>query len=221
MRLTSFEPPVEKLGLASLGKPAIVGAIALVVMVAVVAGRIMIDTATANVFEVEPAREQVEKTEQFEQANPGAVYVHVAGCVASPGVVELQEGARVGDAVAAAGGFAPDAAEDAVNLARVVKDGEQVYIPSTDQALSDSAEQGPGREAQAGQTATGGQAALVNINTAGSTELQSLPGIGPSTAAKIVDYRNANGSFSACEDLKNVSGIGDKKYEAIEGLICV
>ena len=148
-------------------------------------------------------------------------HVHVAGCVASPGVVELQEGARVDDAVAAAGGFSPDAAEDAVNLARVVKDGEQVYIPSTDQALSDSAEQGPGWEAQAGQTATGGQAALVNINTAGSTELQSLPGIGPSTAAKIVDYRNANGSFSACEDLKNVSGIGDKKYEAIEGLICV
>lgn len=208
----------SKLSLASVGKPAIAGALALVVMVAVVAGRTMIDTATANVFEIEPAHEQAEQTvDQGQDVSVSTIYVHVAGCVASPGVVELVEGSRVRDAVERAGGFAEGAAVDSVNLARVVQDGEQVLIPSVEQQQSEEASQ----QAASSQQGGGSSSGLVNINTASSTELQSLPGIGASTATKIIDDRKANGPFKSREDLKRVSGIGEKKFEAIAELICV
>jgi len=191
-------------------------------MVAVVAGRIVIDTATASVFEIEPAGDKAEQTEEPGQAvSEGRVKVHVAGCVAAPGVVVLAEGSRVADAVAAAGGLSEGAAADAVNLARVIQDGEQVLIPTAEQATTGSAcPQGTDGDA-GGQQGAASDAGVVNINTAGTGELQSLPGIGPSTAAKIVEDRKANGPFKSRDDLKRVSGIGEKKYEGIADLICV
>lgn len=222
MRSNATRNIASKLNLASVGKPALAGAIALVVMVAVVAGRIVIDTATANVFEIEPAGEQAAQTEDPGHAvSEGEVRVHVAGCVTAPGVVVLAEGSRVADAVQEAGGFAEGAAVDAVNLARVVQDGEQVLIPSTEQASTAEASESRPVGAGGAQSAPQASAGRVNINTAGAGELQSLPGIGPSTAAKIVDDRKANGPFKSCDDLKRVSGIGEKKYEGIADLICV
>ena len=139
------------------------------------------------------------------------VVVHVGGAVADPGVRELAEGSRVQDAVDASGGFAEGAASDALNLARVLSDGEQV-------AGAQGADAGAAGAGASSGSAAGGR---VNINRATAAELDTLPGVGPSTAEKIVADREANGPFATTEDLKRVSGIGDKKYEELADLVCV
>ena len=127
---------------------------------------------------------------------------------------ELEEGSRVQDAVEAAGGFADGAARDALNLARVLQDGEQVVVP-TEEELTASVS--PSAEVSAAPAARG----RININPATAEELDALPGIGPATAEKIVADREANGPFSTIEDLKRVSGIGDKKYTELADSVCV
>lgn len=144
--------------------------------------------------------------------------VHVDGAVRTPGVYYLDAGSRIVDAVAAAGGLTETAYTAAVNLAQVLQDGEQVVIP--DEATGE-ASGGTTASGGAGATASNGDAAPVNLNRATADELVALPGIGASTAAKIVADREANGPFRAIEDLKRVSGIGDKKFEALRELVCV
>ena len=145
------------------------------------------------------------------------VTVHVAGAVASPGVVSLAEGSRVEDAVDAAGGFAEGAASDAVNLARVLQDGEQVVIPTEDEVEGGTALQSSaGASSAASDTQT-----VVNINTAGLEELDTLPGVGEATAQAIIDERESAGPFESVEDIQRVSGIGEKKFEKLKDLICV
>jgi competence protein ComEA len=133
----------------------------------------------------------------------GTVVVHVTGAVAAPGVVELPTGARVGEAVDAAGGAMADADLGAINLARVLVDAEQVVVPREGEAL-------PAAEAAEGATAQAGGSAgnLVDINQATQTDLQTLPGIGPVLAARIVAHREANGPFPDVESLGDVVGIG-------------
>jgi competence protein ComEA len=170
--------------------------------------------------------------------------VYVTGAVNAPGVVELPAGARIGDAVKAAGGFAPDAEAAAVNLAQFALDGCQIHIPTHEEAVNGclppsgatGTDAGPSLgAAQAQRTADGAtqaapagaqgqnaaKSALVNINSASLGTLQTLKGIGPATAQKIIDYRSAHGPFKSIEELRNVSGIGEKKYAAIAGQICV
>ncbi|MEW6032298.1 MAG: helix-hairpin-helix domain-containing protein [Bacillota bacterium] len=151
---------------------------------------------------------------------PAEVVVHVAGAVLRPGVYSLPEGSRVIDAVTAAGGVKASADPDAVNLARRVADGEQVYIPTRDETRASSAWPAV-REAQnqaAGGPATGGK---VNINTASQAELETLPGVGPSIARRIIEYRLQNGPFRALEELMNVSGIGEKRFAELVDLITI
>ncbi|NNH02404.1 ComEA family DNA-binding protein [Microbacterium ulmi] len=144
---------------------------------------------------------------QRDAAAPETVYVHVSGYVAAPGLYVLHDGARVVDAIAAAGGFAPDAAEDAVNLARPLGDGEQLVVPAMGSAPdAASAPAGDGR---------------VNLNTAGPDELDTLPRIGAAMAARIIEWREANGRFTSVEDLLAVPGIGDKMLEALRDLVSV
>ena len=145
------------------------------------------------------------------QAQDAKLVVYVCGQVVKPGVYEFPPGSRIGDAVERAGGFGPDAATDALNLAQSLQDEQQVYVPSS--------QNGPASSASAG--VSGQSDALVNINTASAAELVSLPGVGEATAAKIIASRDSEGPFQAIEDLKRVSGIGDKKYEALKDLICV
>ena len=155
-----------------------------------------------------------------EDAEPRAILcVHMGGCVAIPGVVSLEEGSRVADALEAAGGFTADAAVDALNLARLVEDGEQIIVPSVEQAQAAAATsvQSDGLQASAEQAGTG----KININKASAAELQTLSGIGASKAQKIIDYRESKGSFKSVDDLTSVSGIGDKTLEAIRDQICV
>ncbi|HEU4808487.1 MAG TPA: helix-hairpin-helix domain-containing protein [Homoserinimonas sp.] len=137
------------------------------------------------------------------------IYVHLLGAVAKPGLYQLPEESRAVDAVAAAGGFAEGADRTAINLARFLSDGEQVYVPM---------------EGEVAPTAPGMIGTIggkVNLNTADATALETLPRVGPAMAARIIAWRQANGRFSAVEDLKSVSGIGDKTFEAMRDLITI
>jgi len=150
------------------------------------------------------------------------VYVHVVGAVRRPGLYELPGGARVADAVDAAGGLMANAGQAGVNLARVIADGEQITIPTADE-LARGVVGAPGGGAVAPQGSPGGGAATtqVNINTADAAALDTLPGVGPSTAAKIVADREANGEFTSADDLGRVAGIGPKKLEELKPRVCV
>ncbi len=212
MDLDTLEKMHSKLSLADLGKPALIGIAILVIMVAVLAGRNLIGTATATEFELSSDASSIEETASDGGSHKTeTLFVHVSGCVANPGLYELEEGSRLASAIEAAGGFTEDAACDSVNLARRLEDGEMVVV------LPMSAGSGANEEIPEAKTAS----SLININTATAEELEQLPGIGPSTAQKIVSDRMANGSFKSPDDLKRVTGIGDKKFETISTLICV
>jgi len=157
---------------------------------------------------------------------PASCVVYVTGAVVNPGLYTLAGSSRVGDAVKAAGGFTPEAAAAVVNLAQQLADGMQIHIPRIDEVEKDAPSSGTPLSGEAptpAPAATPGQegSILVNINTADSATLQTLSGIGPATAQKIIDHRTSNGPFSSKEELKQVSGIGEKKYAAIEARICV
>ncbi len=149
-------------------------------------------------------------------ATPAPLYVHVAGAVALPGLYVVRAGARVVDAVAAAGGFASDADQGAVNLARPLGDGEQLHVPAVGEL---PAAAGPSGSAGQGDGALGD--GRVNLNTAGPAELDTLPRIGAAMAQRIIDWRDANGRFTSVEDLLAVPGIGDKMLEALRDLVTV
>lgn len=160
---------------------------------------------------------------------PSIVTVHVAGAVTSPGVYRLASSARVIDAVTAAGGPTSDADLERINLAQLLVDTEQVFIPgrTTRSAAPTIAPRHrptttlatPRTPSQQGSSPTSG--GLVDLNTATASELDALPGVGPATAKAIVDYRTSKGKFSRTEDLLNVAGIGPAKLAALRDLVTV
>lgn len=139
---------------------------------------------------------------------PPLIVIDVAGEVNSPGVYRLPPDARVLDAIEAAGKAKPSADLSILNLARPVKDGEQIYV---DRKYSPAAK-AKRAERSSSQSSTG----PININRATSKDLDRLPGIGPVIAERIIQYRNLNGSFTSVEDLKKVNGIGGSKFEKIK-----
>lgn len=145
--------------------------------------------------------------------NGSRVLVHVAGSVRTPGVYEVELGARVVDAVAAAGGPLPRAATDAVNLAAPVTDGERVYLPAVGEVID------PVTGVQGSTANDSSGVSVVDINTATAEQLDALPGIGPSTAAAIIARRDEIGRFVGYDDLLSVPGIGPAKVDALRGLI--
>ncbi|MBE5820906.1 MAG: hypothetical protein E7310_08950 [Clostridiales bacterium] len=146
------------------------------------------------------------------------IKIHVIGEVQNSGIVELEEGARISDIIEAAGGSTENADLSKVNLAYEVEDGQKVYIPSiNDERVEQYVTNGSGEGIIEEETKKG----LVNINTATQTELETLPGIGPSTALKIITYREENGKFKKAEDIQNVPGIGGAKFENIKDSITV
>ena len=153
--------------------------------------------------------------------------VHVIGAVPRPGLYEFAKGARVQDAIDAAGGMLAEANADTLNLAALLEDGQQLVIPYKNgsgpsaSATSDSGTVNlPSTSATDVPTNTAATGDLVNINTATLQELEALPGIGPTLAQRIIDYRDQNG-FSAIEDIMNVSGIGQSIFDEIKNLITV
>ena len=139
--------------------------------------------------------------------------LHVHGAVVEPGIVELPAGSRVVDAIAAARGPTDEADLGGVNLARVVVDGEQLYVPRVGEVPP------PGSGAVGGAGAGG--AGLININTADAAALETLPGIGPALASRIIAWRDANGGFRAVDELLAVSGIGQKTLDGFRDQVTV
>ncbi len=149
-----------------------------------------------------------------------AISVDVEGAVKRPGLYELLAGSRVGDAIEAAGGMTKKAARGAVNLAALVEDGQQVVVPKKGgDSGGGAAPQSSGSASVLGSSTDA--SSKVNINTASAAQLQQLPGIGELLSQRIVDYRQANGSFASVDDLAKVSGIGDTRLASIRNLICV
>jgi competence protein ComEA len=151
-------------------------------------------------------------------ALPGTIVVHVSGAVARPGVVSLPSGARVADAVAAAGGVDRSADITAVNLAAPLADGDQVVVPQAAGTAGGGSDMA-GSPAVAG--AAGATGDKVALNLAGQAELETLPGVGPVIASRIVAHREANGPFQAVEDLLDVPGIGEATLAGFRDLVVV
>ncbi len=139
------------------------------------------------------------------------VVVHVCGAVMQPGVYELSKGSRIAQAVDVAGGFAEDADESYVNLAELLTDGTQIYIPTKEEALVLRQE----------SQEVGNSSGKVNINTADKALLCTLPGIGETRATDIIAYRQKNGGFSSIEDIMKVSGIKEAGFQKIKDKIVV
>jgi competence protein ComEA len=146
------------------------------------------------------------------------VWVHVVGAVRHPGLYGLDEGARVDAALDAAGGLLGNAEPAAVNLARKVTDGEQIAVPSQDEARRAG---GAAGQSGAGTQGAPGSGTKVDLNSATTAQLDSLPGIGPATAAKILADRQANGPYGSLDDLGRVTGIGPKRLEELKDLVIV
>ena len=172
-----------------------------------------------NIMQNNKINEIVEETEK--------IVIHISGQVANPGVITLEKGARLIDAINIAGGTTKDADLSEVNLAYILEDAQKIYIPNIkdkEEEKNISSSNGNNGIITNGSTKTLAQKEekiMVNINTSSKEELQKLPGIGESTAEKIITYRKENGKFNTIEDIQKVSGIGNSKFNKIKNSICV
>jgi competence protein ComEA len=160
----------------------------------------------------------LEENEEKEKGAPQQeaikrLMVDVKGFVHHPGVYEVEEGSRVQDVIRLAGGLRENADGNGVNFAMRVEDEMVLYIPMIGEQIESIV--------AANNTSSSGEEGKVNLNKATETELQTLPGIGPSKAAAIIEYRESNGEFATIEDLQNISGIGEKTFEKLKDLVSV
>ncbi len=178
---------------------------------------------------------EAETATEGESQPPAVVYVHVIGAVSEPGVVEVSPGSRVSDVVESAGGLSKAADLSRINLARLVLDGERIWVPVLGEeppeevaepiapsasATSDGAQTGAGETDPAG-TAGEPTSGVLDVNTADSTALQTLPGVGPVTAESILAWRTEHGRFATVEELMEVSGIGPRTLDKLKPLVVV
>lgn len=179
------------------------------------------EDGSAEIKVEEPSINALEEVPEETSAEPpptAMIVVDVAGSVMTPAVVTLPEGSRVYEAIDLAGGLKGEADTTNISLAQTLSDGEKLYIPSKQEIKEGFVSTG----ANVQMAASGNkQDARININTADSVTLQQLNGVGPSMAEKIIRYRNEQGKFNKIEDLKNVSGIGEKTFEKLKEKITV
>jgi len=168
-------------------------------------GAILISLNSAKPYE--SASESVTIEEPSSSIEEPSVFVHVVGEVEKPGIYIVANRARVFDAIIAAGGFTKSADQSTVNLAREVSDGEQVVVMAA------------GAQSGSATAQTSAQTALISLNRASQLELEALPGVGPTLAGRMIDWRTANGGFKKKEDLLKVSGIGNKMFDGMKDLV--
>lgn len=167
--------------------------------------------------------EDITETTYSVSEDKKSIYVYLCGAVNKPGVFELEEGARVYEAINLAGGLREDALATGINMAAFLEDAVEIYIPTADEKQAPVTMTGEPNEASYGGAylALGTSDGLIDINRASSSELEKLNGIGPKLADSIVTYRAENGAFTTIEDIKKVSGIGNKLFAKIENDITV
>ena len=174
--------------------------------------------------EINFEKDEIENKEDTE--NEKTIYeknyivLHITGEVINPGIIKIEEGQRVADAIEAAGGVTPNANVNKINLAYILKDGQKLYVPSIyDEEEKEFITENIGKNIL--DESIENNNIKININTATESQLENLSGIGPSTAMKIVNYRKENGLFKSIDEIKNVPGIGESKFNAIKDNICV
>jgi comE operon protein 1 len=175
-----------------------------------------------NEFEISNIEFEENKIENInaEIEEKSQIIVHIAGEILNPGVISLDEGARIIDAINKAGGLTNEADLSKVNLAYILEDAQKIYIPNVNE--KEIIENMSSEIVKSGSTQENSNTGeKININTATQKELQKLTGIGESIALRIINYRKENGKFNTIEDIKNVSGIGESKFNKIKNDIIV
>lgn len=196
----------------------IIISISLIIIIIVIS--IIISQIKDNNYEEIEYSEIIENSETINyEEKIETIKIHIFGEVKYNGVIELDKGARIDDAVKTAGGLTENADISKVNLAYELLDGQKLYIPAVGELLQSNPKIIASENEEGIIESISLKDEKININIATQTELETLPGIGPSLAYKIVDYREQNGKFKAIEDLKNVSGIGENKYNQIQGFV--
>lgn len=164
----------------------------------------------------------VNNSQENSNNSSNQIYIHIIGEVNNPGVITIEKGKRIVDAIEKAGGATEKADLSKINLAFVLSDGVRVKIPSIYDKDDDVyVIQNSGNNTIIDGSSLNKGGGKVNINTATQTELETLTGIGPSLANRILEYRNKNGKFKKVDDLKNVKGIGQSKFEGIKDEVVV
>ncbi len=210
---------LRRAGLAELPRPILVGTIVIALALVLFALWHFWPKANADFIAAATSTSQesstVASSSATETQSAGEIVVDIEGAVNAPGLYSLAADARVGDAIQAAGGLAAHAQPGAANLAQKLSDGEQVVIPTIEEAQG--ALQAGADDAGASSRKDG----KISINTASAEELQELSGVGPALSERIIDYRESKGRFSSIEDLQNVSGIGETRFENLKDKICL
>jgi len=202
--------------------------IILLLIVVIIGGGIVLYKNINNEdnFSVNRASDISENNPVIQKEIP-SVIIHITGAVKSPGVYQLKSTDRIVDAVKIAGG-ATEEANLLINLAALLKDGQKIIVPSkiyneNGEEISKNIDNNAEAmySSSSYSSSSGSISGKININTANATMLQTLSGIGPVLSEKIIEYRNQNGFFGVIDDIKDVSGIAEKKFEGIKDLICV
>ena len=203
-------------------KQKIIVVVLIIIMCIVIGYYIISKTEKYDYSDIEKISNIIEEDQEVDDnIIENKIVIHITGEVEEEGVIELEKGARISDAIEEAGGTTEEADLSNVNLAYSLSDGQKVKIPN----INEKDEEKIVVEEKAGDNiiieGNKSKEEKININKAAQTEIETLPGIGPSTALKIITYRNEHGKFKNIEDIKNVSGIGDSKFENIKEYICV
>ncbi len=197
--------------------------IILLLIVIIIGGGIVLykNINSEDNFTINSASGILENTPAIQKEVP-SVIIHIAGAVKNPGVYQLKSTDRIVDAVKISGGATEEANLDLINLAALLKDGQKIIVPS--KIYNENGKEinkNIDNSAEVMYSSSGSISGKININTANAIMLQALPGIGPVLSERIIEYRNQNGLFGVIDDIQDVSGIAEKKFEGIKDLICV
>lgn len=194
--------------------------IIIAIMLAVIGYYIINKTEKYDYSELEKTSNAEEQEDEEKDKEEEKIIIHITGEVEEGGVIELEKGARISDAIEEAGGTTEEADLSNVNLAYSLSDGQKIKIPNINEENKETIV-----EEKAGEDiiieGNKSEEEKININKATQTEIETLPGIGPSTALKIINYKKEHGKFNNIEEIKNVPGIGESKFENIKEYICV